>query len=110
MKVIIDIPEKLYDKAIGYLCYSDFTEVGRTLLSYLRENGKPMDNLPTVNPTKVGRWEYYWNCNYDKYFEYYKCSECDRIIKVVTPAKLINYPYCHCGAKMEGGVNCNAED
>ena len=61
-----------------------------------------LGNLPSVEPEiKVGRWEYYWNCYYDKYFEYYKCSECDRIIKVVKPAKLINYPYCHCGARME---------
>jgi len=59
------------------------------------------DEPPVEPERKIGRWEYYQNCYYDKYFEYYKCSECDRIIKVVKPAKLIDYPYCHCGAKME---------
>lgn len=29
----------------------------------------------------------------------YRCSECDRAIRC-TESQLVNYPYCHCGAKM----------
>ena len=40
----------------------------------------------------------------------YECSECGRIISVVSDVDLRQkvlakrYPYCHCGAKMDGGA------
>lgn len=37
---------------------------------------------------------------YDEYLNEYKCSECYREIRC-TESQLVNYPYCHCGAKME---------
>ena len=36
---------------------------------------------------------------YDEYLNEYKCSECYREIRC-TESQLVNYPYCHCGAKM----------
>ena len=36
---------------------------------------------------------------YDEHLNEYKCSECYREIKC-TESQLVNYPYCHCGAKM----------
>ncbi len=32
----------------------------------------------------------------------YHCSECGRAIRTAYDEKLENYPYCHCGAKMDG--------
>lgn len=34
----------------------------------------------------------------------YKCSKCGRLIATL-PSKLVDYPYCHCGAKMENAEN-----
>ena len=31
----------------------------------------------------------------------YKCSECLRVITICDEKDLINYPYCHCGCKMD---------
>ena len=48
---------------------------------------------------------------YDEYLNEYKCSECYREIRC-TESQLVNYPYCHCGAKMTEGneesekINC----
>lgn len=42
-----------------------------------------------VFPTKVG----------DENLIEYHCSECDRAIRC-TESQLVNYPYCHCGARM----------
>lgn len=36
---------------------------------------------------------------YDENLNEYKCSECYREIRC-TESQLVNYPYCHCGAKM----------
>ena len=36
---------------------------------------------------------------YDEYLNEYKCSECYREIRC-SESQLVNYPYCHCGAKM----------
>ena len=36
---------------------------------------------------------------YDEYLNEYECSECYRRIRC-TESQLVNYPYCHCGAKM----------
>ena len=32
----------------------------------------------------------------------YKCSECGRMITIL-PNKLVDYPFCHCGADMRKG-------
>lgn len=47
---------------------------------------------------KKGKWIEFPNHNA------YKCSECGRIIETVDGKSNVckHYPYCHCGAKMEG--------
>lgn len=55
-------------------------------------------NAPTVEaePVKHGRWIIIDDV--EKFLA--KCSECGR----VEDTRLIeDYPYCHCGAKMDGG-------
>jgi len=53
---------------------------------------------PTIEERKKGKWIEFQN-HYA-----YKCSECGRIIETVDGKSNVckHYPYCHCGAKMEG--------
>ena len=55
-------------------------------------------DAPTIEERKTGRWIEFSNHNA------YKCSECGRIIETVDGKRNVykHYPYCHCGAKMEG--------
>lgn len=53
-------------------------------------------------PIKIGQWvlEDTWR-DEDGYLNYeYKCSNCGRLISVWDKKELKEYPYCHCGAKM----------
>lgn len=61
-------------------------------------NGKEFKQEP-----KTGQWilkRKFPTKLYDEYLNEYKCSECYREIRC-TESQLVNYPYCHCGAKME---------
>ncbi len=40
---------------------------------------------------------------FDKRDNFYHCSECHRTINIICGDKLSNYPYCHCGVKMDRG-------
>jgi len=56
--------------------------------------------LPSVTPQlKMGKW--IESKGYDDRDHFYICSECGRYINLNCGAKLSDYPYCHCGAKME---------
>lgn len=63
------------------------------------------DNLRKMRPADVvpvrhGTW-----LPIVSYNNTYKCSECGRILVDITDGlKMVakNYPYCHCGAKMDG--------
>ena len=61
-----------------------------------------ISNLPTAQPErKTGHWIAITSWN-----NTYKCSVCGRLLVNITDGKnkvAKNYPYCHCGAKMEGG-------
>lgn len=62
--------------------------------------GTTLRNLPSVTPKqKRGRW--IESTGYDDRDRWYSCSECGRNINLICGAKLADYPYCHCGAKME---------
>ena len=57
---------------------------------------KPAD----VVPVRHGTW-----LPIVSYNNTYKCSECGRLLVDITDGlKMVakNYPYCHCGAKMDG--------
>ena len=54
-------------------------------------------------PVVHGRWVHSPS-PYDKRDDFWFCSECGRTINIICGDKLLsNYPYCHCGAKMDGG-------
>ena len=54
---------------------------------------------PTQSERKTGHWIEITSNNHT-----YKCSVCGRLLVNITDGKnnvVKNYPYCHCGAKME---------
>ena len=54
-----------------------------------------------VAPVRHGKW-----LPIVSYNSTYKCSECGRLLVDITDGlKMVakHYPYCHCGAKMDGG-------
>ena len=54
--------------------------------------------LPPVNSQpKTGHW-----ILIDKELSRYECSECGEIIRLYENETLEDYPFSHCGAKMEG--------
>ena len=55
-----------------------------------------------VAPVVHGRWE-----QVKKYAtkDKYRCSVCGREIMSAVKVNIEKYPYCHCGAKMDGGDN-----
>ena len=63
-----------------------------------------IENAPTVDDVEVvhGRWEQVqrWATKAK-----YRCSVCGREIMSATKVNIEKYPYCHCGAKMDGDGN-----
>lgn len=63
-----------------------------------------IENAPTVDAVEVvhGRWEQVqkWATKAK-----YRCSVCGREIMSATTVNIEKYPYCHCGAKMDGDGN-----
>ena len=61
-----------------------------------------INSLPSAQPERIkGHWIEIASSNHT-----YKCSVCGRLLVNITDGKnkvAKNYPYCHCGAKMEGG-------
>lgn len=54
-----------------------------------------------VQEVKHGKWKY---CGRSQTMckHTFQCSECLRIEFVTHKSKIKDYPYCHCGAKMDG--------
>lgn len=68
----------------------------------IRELLDELEDLPVadVAPVVHGRWLLIVSYN-----NTYKCSECGRLLVDITDGKnkvAKHYPYCHCGAKMDG--------
>jgi len=76
------------------------------LFSFVRKvTISALKRLPSadVDPVRHGRW-----LPIVSYNNTYKCSECGRLLVDITDGlKMVakHYPYCHCGAKMDGGEN-----
>ena len=70
---------------------------------------KIVDSMPTAKEHKVGKWVLNDNQGVQAVgYLTYHCSECNREISSKYHGKmslLKEYPYCHCGAKMEGAEN-----
>ena len=69
-----------------------------------------VEQMPTVDAVEVvhGQWLFVTK---GQQTSVYVCSECNRAVTVVCDEDKIkeqlakNYPYCHCGAKMDGDGN-----
>ena len=57
-------------------------------------------NMPAADVAEVvhGRWISFLDGDHIMPERYYRCSRCGRV-------ESRRQPYCHCGAKMENGVN-----
>ena len=70
------------------------------------ETVKALEQLPSVTQ-KSGKWVLMRTSPtklHGEHIREYQCSECYRGIRC-TESQLVNYPYCHCGAKMESEDN-----
>lgn len=83
----------------SYLSDGDLLEVNGKLAKARIEAEPAADVAPVIH----GRW-----LPIVSYNNTYKCSECGRLLVDITDGKnkvAKHYPYCHCGAKMDGGEN-----
>ena len=59
-----------------------------------------IDNAPTIDPSKHGKWELNYVPAHDPHDRLsYKCSECGRV-------EYCKEPYCNCGARMDRSRDC----
>jgi hypothetical protein len=104
---------QLKDKLIELICGSEdveaisrqdaldcLTATGLKKFDFILDARNKIKNLPpvTVQP-KIGHWILKRKFP-TKIDNEYECSECGRKLKCAE-INLIDYPYCHCGAKME---------
>ena len=72
---------------------------------------KILKKIEEAKPEKHGEWvlsekdEILTTADGDK-VAFYRCSKCNRLIMAYKRSvpKLTDFPYCHCGAKMNGGA------
>lgn len=68
------------------------------------KSARALKKLPAadVAPVVHGRWEQVkeWATKAK-----YRCSVCGREIMSAVKVNIEKYPYCHCGAKMDGGAD-----
>lgn len=88
--------ERLADRALEYSGLDECTE------NTIKEDMHIVHTMPTIDarPVVPGRWVQVmrWS-NKAKY----RCSVCGREIMSATKVNIEKYPYCHCGAQMDGG-------
>lgn len=94
IKELHDVYEYEYPTASG-----DFDEYASHYVPNILKNIPAAD----VQLVKYGKW--IRKEGYDSRDNFYYCSECNRIINVICGDSLSNYPYCHCGARMDGEQN-----
>ena len=89
-------------------CFTEY--IKRVIPKLLQDVINYLENQPTVDAVEVvhGQWiEILSGQNSSGY----ECSICKRIVSVVSDMDLRErvlakkYPYCHCGAKMNGGAD-----
>ena len=98
-----DALKELFSEVIGHIAKKP--EMNGNLEHMIRASAmviQMIDDAPTVQPERIkGHWIAITSWN-----NTYKCSVCGRLLVNITDGKnkvAKNYPYCHCGAKMEGG-------
>jgi hypothetical protein len=70
----------------------------------LRDCKEAIDSIPAadVAPVVHGRWISFLGGDHIMPERYYRCSRCGRV-------ESRRQPYCHCGAKMDGGADHEAD-
>ena len=64
---------------------------------------KAIENMPTADVAEVRHGEWVFDFELDG-FNFYNCSVCGRQENLLSKESTAEYfPYCHCGAKMDGG-------
>lgn len=71
---------------------------------YFEKAAQMLEKLPTadVAPVVRGRWISFLDGDHIMPERYYRCSRCGRVESRCQP-------YCHCGAKMDGGADHEAD-
>lgn len=78
--------------------FNRMTHNERQIAITTRHSKCPLHYLEELKGKK-GKW-IRQKSMYGGYDNTYECSECGRVIYCETEEDLIDYPYCHCGAKM----------
>ncbi len=102
-KKFIDVEETL--KRLQDLCADGnmWGDENLTLVDYAQVEETILD-MPAADVQEVrhGKWVHCIG-NRDPRDDFYECSICGRTINLICGNKITDYPYCHCGAKMDGG-------
>lgn len=80
--------------------YIDREKAKRLLhIEYAYAAEQLLDEVPAadVAPVVHGRWSSFLDGDHIMPERYYRCSRCGRV-------ESRQQPYCHCGAKMDGGI------
>lgn len=75
-------------------------DIAKSIVSAIPSEQPELESAD-VAPVVHGKW-----LPIVSYNNTYKCSECGRLLVDITDGlKMVSkhYPYCHCGAKMDGG-------
>lgn len=81
---------------------------GNVLIDVTPEIEYEIENAPTIDPVRHGKWEF---CSQDIYgmSGYFKCSSCYSMLPTdhsrTNYKQKVPFDYCpYCGAKMDGGT------
>ena len=108
-QIISEVQKMRYGKAIKKDAVNYIDEIYKldNWLGCYAEVLDVVEQAPTVDAVEVvhGRWEQVqrWATKAK-----YRCSVCGREIMSATKVDIEKYPYCHCGAKMDGDGNDTA--
>lgn len=82
-------------KAVDELCFRFLKSNSEDVCAFYKHF---LELFPSISQQKIG----YWIADLQTATEdYYVCSECGRKVHLLHPDTISNYPYCHCGAKMQ---------
>ena len=96
-------------------CEEDIVDYDEDLQKHFIVKAVPTEYIEAfpgadVEEVRHGKWVYIGDPNYAIQVGFlYECSCCKRHITVNYQFELKDYPYCHCGAKMDEKENDNNE-
>ena len=92
------------DAAVGILEAMSRNADCECIKKRLEKAAKRVNTIPAadVAPVVHGRWISFLDGDHIMPERYYRCSRCGRV-------ESRRQPYCHCGAKMDGGDNDAAD-